>query len=612
MLSVISIGIGEYNNMENIPCAKKDCEKIYTAFKHIMGSDFADYTSICLVDLNASDFIRILECLRFSLTSEDNTLVVFFSGHAKTMKTYGSSTDFILCFSDYYEKRMQGEVSLQHQLLPILNKIPGEIILILDCCFSGASLSFASETYAGQRISVLSSAPELGLSEFDNDGSKFSKSLYESILEIEAENTEFKLNNLQNKINEKYPRGCFNMGAGHRGDIILKHNIDLGEIYIDFHKRFMKQILQSDAFSREALWYSLCDMPFCLTEKIYTEFFRCFNSETVYPLESSWLVRRAIGSSISCIRNNFNRKKITRPLLNSMYWQEQCIGLIGSRYDMANEEDEYEFVIKQIKNRNITKIDAVWIANLYAADNPKYDYKIFIGTSLCNDSWGIQEIFKTARQHSVSVDDFINSMETNLKPFKAWKELFCAENRWTSNLLYDILSSKQDRGRLPMNSKSKFILSVLYGNWRGHKLVNFKSYFETQNKQLICKELFEASKFPEAEYRMAIFEFLITEPELTVEYLDQLMWGLSDTHPWVRRTAIQSFKAAYKNEKECNLSILSYLDGKAEQIGELDLILEYSEKNINNNSLIITKIQESGKFSKSEIESLSLSLFNKS
>lgn len=608
MLSIISIGIQNYPNssmLNSIPCASVDCKNIYDAFKNIMDNDFAEHTSACLTDLSAIEYVNLLNALEFSNMGIEDTLILYFSGHAKSIvHNVGTINDLTLRFSDYNETTARGDLSLSHQIVPILNRYKCEIVLILDCCYSGTSLALASQSNLGQRISVLTSNSEYGLAKYDNDGSEFSKSICESIYEIQSENLEFTLNTLQSRINKRNPYSCINMGASNTGNIVLKPKQIYDQVYFDFDKRFIKQISRNDRFFREAIWYSLSDLPFQITEKIYNTIFHCINLESRYPLEASWLVRRAIGSSISCIESKKSRIDLAKKLINSPYWQEQCIGIIGARYDIAHDTTVFNLLIDKVSSRAINKIDVLWLANLYAADNENYNFNVFIKTNLMNQPWGIQEIYTTAVQHGTTDLEFIDLLNKNTI-VEDWIKTYSSVQEVDSEL-YRILSCQKPRGRLPVNSKAKFILSVLYGNWRGDKLLNLRDYFYGQRESIIRQELLEAANYLETEYRMAIFEYLSGETNLLQKYSDVLQWGLQDTHPWVRRTAIQSFKAANICIDDCNRSITEYLSNNtdAEHIGELDLLLEYSYSSESQKSFIVNYINQCGKFSESEIESV--------
>ena len=617
MISILSVGIQKYisNTLPEVSCALLDSKRVYDAFSDILNEAFSEHTSICLNNISSDAFKGVLSSYRFLYSKEQETdiLILYFSGHAVT-----NNNNYTLCFSDYNEN-YGGYLSVE-ELAQLLNSICCEKIIILDCCFSGNGLNLANDSIFKDRISIITSSSQHGLADFDESGSKFTKSLCESIYEIKSENIDFTLNELQNRICSKHRTSCFNMGAGQTGSVLLKQCTNLEAFYFDFDKRFYNRISKSDRFFREASWYSLSGLPFTIAEKVYKEIFLCFNSYSKYPLEASWLVRRAMGSSISCIENKHNRLYIAKKLISSSFWQEQCIGIIGARYDFENDDGLFEFLKQKIENNIIRKIDVVWLANLYTAENERYDYNVFINSSLATNSWGIQEIFRAASKHRVSIGSFNNSLNTILKNSfsetiqnarKEWQRInFNSEK--SNAVLYNVIDNKSPRGRLPKNSRAKFILSTLYGNWRGNKALNLRNYFESQNSEDIEQELTDAANYAEIEFRMAIFDYLATNPDLTNQYLKSISWGFNDEHPWVRRSAIQAFKVADIEQDIINKSIIDYFSSHPnENIGEFDLILEYIEKDSPENSTILSFIKENqNRFSRGDYRSIAFSIYN--
>lgn len=619
MISILSIGIQKYenSNLNEIKCASLDSLKVYDAFKDILSEEFSEHTSICLTNISSDDFKNVLSTYRCSLPNapDPNILIIYFSGHAKTL----NNNNFVLCFSDF-NNGCRGHISID-EIAITLNDISCEKIIILDCCFSGNGLKIANNEIFEHRVSIITSSNQNTLADFDEHGSKFTKHLCESIYEIKSENIDFTLNELQNRINVKHSGSCFNMGAGSTGSIMLRKKANLETTYYDFDKRFYNRIIKSDTSFREASWYFLSGLPFNITEKVYKDIFMCFNPDSKYPLEASWLVRRAIGSSISCIKNKHNRLSIAQELMRSSYWQEQCIGIIGARYDFENDDNLFNWITESVKNKLITKIDAVWLANLYTAENSNYDFNVYLNSSLATNTWGIQEIYCTASKHGISLDIFNDCLSNILKEaisdhqknaITNWQNIYSTTNN-NHSVLHDVINQQGARGRLPKNSKAKFILSTLYRNWRGSKSLNLRSYFETQNSSKIAQELKDSANFVEVEFRMAIFDYLINHSDLTSQYYDHILWGLSDTHPWVRRTAIQAFRAANVEQEIINNSIFNYFENSSENnIGEFDLILEYIENNTFEESKILDFIDKNfERFSVADRNSVAFSMYNR-
>lgn len=607
MLSVISIGISNYSFCElgNITCAGRDSEKVYDAFKDIMEQEFAEHTSICLRDTFAGGFRQLLDNLRFSFTDDKDTIVLYFSGHAYNVQTYGGNLDFSLCFSDFNEKLMCGYVSLANTIIPTLNKICCNIVLILDCCYSGEALKHATSFVGNQQISVLTATGQRELASFSEKGSLLANAVISGIKQIKVANQDFTLNTLQEHIQAIYSKARINLAASDNGDIILKNNINIQERYFDLEKRFLRQIRLEDDKYKEAIWYSMCDLPIATFSKIMSEYFHAENDNSTFPVEVNWLVRRSIGSSIACIEDISYRRKLTMKLMKSPIWQEQCIGIIGARYDIQLDNLICQECVQLVADKTIDKIDAVWLVNLYAADNDTYDYQIFLSTSLAKNIWGLNEIYNSAIKHGCSLEEFSESLKRYKVDASDWMTQIAMSVENLESKLHKILCEKDERGRLPVNSGVKFLLSSLYGNWRRYKSINLGVFFRSHSEAEIRKELQQVSNYAEIENKMAVYEYFLTEQELLVKYVDSLKWGLNDAHPWVRRTAIQAFKAAGILREECNQSITNYILSECQHIGELDLIIEY-DKRVSDADELIRIMRESQRYSEYDIEGVNL------
>lgn len=613
MLSIVSIGIGQYpcaKELDDISCAGHDAEGVFDAFRNIMGDDFINHTSICLKDITATEFINILGSLKFSIIEDQDIMVLYFSGHADNIRQYGNDTDFSLLFSDYNEKIMCGYVSLIYDVVPLLDSIRCNIVLILDCCYSGEGLKSATSIVGDHQISVISATSNRNMATYKGENSEFAHAIIDGIKDIKTHNEDFTLRSLQKYIQERYNKSQINTAAGKTGEIYLKKAVNIESRYYNLKEKFLLQLQNGDDKYREALWYAISDIPEPMEVDIFEEYFHCSNVHSVFPVEVNWLVRRAVGSTISLLEDETHRLNLVYELIESELWQEQCVGIIGARYDIKSNKEIYKKIVELVSKKVIKKIDAVWLANLYASDNLEYDYHVFLDTSLMENSWGIQEVYKTASNHGCSFDGFKRELRKKEILCDNWSQTFDNFEKYTNSQLYCQLSKKNERGRLPINSKAKFILSSLYGNWRGYKSVNCKLYFESNLKSDIRRELLFAEYFPQIEYRMAIFDYFITESDLLREYSNELKWGLQDYHPWVRRTAIQAFRAANILLNECNESIIQYIKGNERNIGELDLYIQYNT-DISEESLLIEDMQKSGKYTDADIRGVKAKFINR-
>ena len=96
MISLISIGISEYNNEDSIPCAVKDSELIYKTFETSFECEFESFNSCCFSNLSSDEFHTLLNVERTTMSNTKNILIIYFSGHAHI-----ENDKLKLLFSDY-------------------------------------------------------------------------------------------------------------------------------------------------------------------------------------------------------------------------------------------------------------------------------------------------------------------------------------------------------------------------------------------------------------------------------------------------------------------------------------------------------------------------------
>lgn len=542
MLSCLSVGISAYKNknLVSIPCARNDAREIYDAFQQIMGEEFNQYLSLCVSDIRSEDFKALLsvisDVISNSSIQSEQVFVVYFSGHGAI-----NENSLELRFPEYGR-------NIRHDDLFLVNRIPDffqtqkmKVLIILDCCNSGAALPFANRDDQGSEISVLASVNSYGSAKFNENGSVFTKILCKSIHEIHRSGEAFSFNSLINKIKSNgYSDFFVHRGAGQELDISFRGQQTIDGIDPFFSEHFLERIAQGNILSREALWYSLNDFP---DKSVLETSTRYFNVDGIFgrglSQEASWLVRRAIGSTLANHASNPDILSLLEKLLESQYWQEQCVALIGLRYYIRTDRGICNHIIDLVKRKKIKRIDAVWLASLYVSDNQMTDWKIFLDTTLALTPWGMIELCKAFNLFETGLNN-----ET-LTKHKFYNELTLENKRRTKNgntILEQYVYSGNHRGRLPTNSKVKFLLSALYGNWRDQIKLNLRPYFECTDPSQAEFELQEFSKVCNAERKMALFAYLNESLEEAVPYRDSLEWGLFDDHPWVRRTAIEFFQ----------------------------------------------------------------------
>ncbi|MDF5173880.1 hypothetical protein, partial [Vibrio parahaemolyticus] len=122
-----------------------------------------------------------------------------------------------------------------------------------------------------------------------------------------------------------------------------------------------------------------------------------------------------------------------------------------------------------------------------------------------------------------------------------------------------------------LDQNLKWLLSVLFGEWRGQLDLSLGRYFSAHLEEDLRYILNKFNYSPSVECRMALFQYLSINHEQK-SYLDYISWLGDEQHPWVRREAFEAF-AKYKDVSHIDVNINNY----RYQIypGYTDLILSY-------------------------------------
>jgi hypothetical protein len=595
MLSVISVGISKCANTKlNIPCADKDAQKVFSTFKKVMSYDFHDFNSICLSNITKQQYLTIIDAVKNSITSPDSILVLYFSCHGKI------GDDLHLIFSNYDENDNTNDILSINVLLEQIRTIKARILVILDCCFSGEATKIASLVESETQVSVLAACKKDKEAYSDIEMSFFTDILCKSIDNIFFQNKELSLSNISKEISRLgYHGQSTNIGACENGDFVLKQYFDIVAEYSDFSTKFLKKLKESTLQVKEAMWYSLADIPHVIAKSIYDEYFLALNQSTEFLPEPSWLIRRAIGSTLS---QSSVLHDISIKLLKSTDWQEQCIGIIAARYMIKKNPKTYNFLHELIIDKHIKRIDAIWLANLYMSENKSYEFDLFENTDLIKTEWGHIELYKTVSHFIEPSQSAITEMEkildkniiNNIIKYEKYKNTLPKDN-----LLFSIMNKNKQRGIISI--KAKYLLSMLYGVWRDQVNFDLHNYFKTTEESQIHFELNEASTIPCVEHRMALYEFFKNYTEYIITYKKSLLWGLNDKHPWVRRSAIVAFRAIDHEASAIFDSIIGLDYSDSSYPGLLDVLLqspfEYKDK-------LRENLEASKLLKKSDIESV--------
>ena len=381
MISLISVGIKSYidKTIQEIACANLDAEKVYTTFKYVLGREFSDFSSICLINVRSSDFISILSGIASTFSSE-NTLIIFFSCLAVQ-----NNEEFNLVFSDE-DGSGRGQINISH-LKNILTKYKGEYVIVLDCCYSESALGIANKLVASSKcnISVIASTPYYLRAKYDLNGSHFTNVFCDALIQIFENENDLTINNIVSAI-ETLGSPCYVNVAEGKSDLALKKFSKITD-YTNFSRNFFSKLNCNNRVVREMMWYSLQDIPSKKSLEIIDNFI--FNS--VKTCEADWLVRRAIGSLLSTLKGNSHHIYETElNLLNSNNWMLQTIGLIACRH---NVNIDISNILRNMVINKENPMSLVWLADLYLSDSKFADLEVSLKSNLAKTGWGLIQIW---------------------------------------------------------------------------------------------------------------------------------------------------------------------------------------------------------------------------
>ncbi len=287
--------------------------------------------------------------------------------------------------------------------------------------------------------------------------------------------------------------------------------------------------------------------------------------------EASWLVRRAIGSALNKITFlKVEKVRVCTDLIKSKDWSMKVIGIIGGRNSLKSDRELQSEYFREL----ITGVtmDLKWLAFLYLCDAKLLDDKdivFFKKTGLLSTDWGTCEYwhwYGSTSDISILISR-TKELITNCKSEEIRSKLIEYIYRYSINYeelstacdiknhpihsqtkdLLDIFKEKTTRGETKSFGIRKWLYSRLYGGWRGEHerfIVHYINQLSTDDARnfLLC-----SANIPDVAGKMAIFDQIKNDLRLFEIYTDILMWGVKDPHPWVRRSAIDSFITGLQN-----------------------------------------------------------------
>ena len=540
MVSVISIVNSEYADKSlNISCAKHDGEQVLNAFVQLLQEDCDVYSSGCFENIRSDELDSFLRIILNSRKGEGEA-ILYFSCHGVV-----DDTEFCLLLSDAVgndKNRKYGYVPISDLYRLCYDYPQSNFLLIFDCCYSGQALSLANNKRAEMEsnITVLSSSNYYERSRYTDSGSEFTNSLCRALRALDGQAEDITVARIVKKMEEENRQCLVNISEG-KADFVIQSRAGQAATYnVRFVDTFIKR-LDNCVAVREMMWYSIADFPNGIKRKIFQEY---LNAAKEGP-EASWLVRRAMGNALASLDGgNQKEKKIVEQFLKSPNWMNRCVGIVAVSKAITEERASY---LKELIKKEDSAMDLVWLADLYLSDSPYYDLQVALNSRLAKSLWGLIEIWDRYVE-KCSEEELFQAIEANgteqklLDGLRGELEL---RKHAPDGSLASVLYNGKRRGRT-VDLKQKWLLSLLYGNWRGRVECDLSDYLTNNKREKIKKELEEAQSIPSVERRMSLFEYFENEQKYLKKYKTYIRWGLTDPHPWVRRIAILCFK----DEKE--------------------------------------------------------------
>lgn len=588
-LRLLCVGIGDYSHtgLASLGCASTDAKQVFSAFQTALGQRVICGSSLLLTDISASEFLSALNTLASGTHPIDDLLVIFFSGHAIIE---GDVLQFVFVDGKKSHRRVSS-----NDIAEVLRKHSRPAtLLILDCCHAnfGTDIGISREKYFPQRVSLLAGSGVIECAKSGKTLSVFTEAFVTALLAEAEHNNALSIKNVQGKIlelmkgSEQSSTISFAQGVG---DIVLRDVERLVDSEQDLVRRFVSTLSRVSAGDRETLWYSLAEFRECVTLQFSAE---CFH--TYADGEALWKVRRAIGSALGRIKRlSATRDKFCEQAFSSGNFTWETVALIAKREQATLPEHNHLFVSGATQSRTV---DTQWLAFLYLADalgGQVLETESFGKSKLWMSAWGVCELFERSSNGMPAEGKRIDVLkrisdncDSKLRDCLREYVALCHPNIYRAayekslpdldqNLIDFALTTQRGQGGFGV--VPKWVYSKLYGSWRGHLI---KSATSVLNK-ISPKEttnLVEAAQFtPAVPVRMGIFDALSDVAEANCH--EAASWGFKDSHPWVRRAALewtQAILSEETNEFASRALDETVLVHDVNLPGALDLLFEYA------------------------------------
>jgi hypothetical protein len=558
---LLASGISAYRGkLPSLSGPENDPVLIYAAAQMGLPTVLDQKHSIALIDTSGAQFIASAEMAMLQANKDKSLLIIYFSGHGEV-----EDDSLELCFGDHPSAHSRISIERLLDIHRISNR--PELLLILDCCRSGTAGSIIAKnatTLFQNKVAVLSATMPHQQAYVKNGSSPFTEAICHALGQLYNENKSITADSLFRKLkrsdNGAIPQLYIQNGTN---DVIIAPPVIEDDEFNRLHQTTFQRIKSGRQTDREALWFALSAEPERLLLSMHEHF---LGLDENIP-EPSWLVRRAMGSSLASIEHMKDQAaRVVEKYIASDSWMNIIVGLNASKKILPPG-------VAVCHYKNLLKsghpMDVNWLCLLYMFDINQENNKCIDNireTGLFSTSWGLIETYQWLKKAPSSLQNPISDILeytishvdncdiiSTLRRFSlleetsdltaglpAIKSNFDAETFHVSVLRAAWTFHKIGR-RGPTGAKgvSKWLRSKLYGTWRGAVVVGGErkilGNLDISQRNQFLK--FTPHLVPDVARRMAIFEALDTASAKAD--LELLRWVLEEPHPWVRRSFLE-------------------------------------------------------------------------
>ncbi len=544
----LGAGISRYPNggdiLAELQAGAVDVQECFEAFARCSGDQLDIGSSLVATNISALQFVAALEVAFERVSSQRDLLIVYFSGHATL-----EENELVLQFGDAPNK--SGLLSITRFMdLHRTYRWP-DVLLILDCCYAGGartSLGWSGKSgpHIHSNISLLASSGPFQRSADGTHLSPFTGAIVKACGELLNENRKISVQGLILRIQT-------HLDAGQRAEVLIpdgKADVTIvgkdldGQSFDKLAADLLRRVRNGSEFDREAMWFSLSDETELLALTVSEH---CLSEGLS---ESSWLVRRAIGSTLGDIKYLTHKRDVhLRRMLSSGDWMNIVVALNAYKRHTKNAD-----VFVAHATAFDQAMDVKWLAMLYGSDmSPASAWTVEgfkIGRFLESD-WGVTEVvdrlYGARAGSSEGVERLLDLCSPRVRSSFRWLlnlrdtsnvELRYEGEKIPTKLLHCARSilNQGSRGSTGASGSRKWLRSKLYGNWRGAVNIDFNRVLGALSKRerQTFMELVPVL-LPTVNARMAVLDAFTSE---MCSDPSRLSWGILDPHPWVRRSFI--------------------------------------------------------------------------